>query len=95
VDFPLVRPLASRAPSWPQDAEQVNDVTERDEPPQTDLQIALQVSPGADGANGAVVIVVDGIPKSASMPALVASILSSLQLALGARLEARPPATAH
>jgi hypothetical protein len=95
VDFPLVRPATLRARCWALDAQQVNDVNERELPPQTDLQIDLQVNPGADGTNGAVVIVVDGIPKSASMPALIATILGSLQLALGARLEARPSATAH
>lgn len=63
--------------------------------PQTELQVALRVgSPSANGCS-AVVIVVDGIPTTASMPVVVASILGSLQAALGARLEDGPPSTAH
>ena len=57
--------------------------------PEADLQVDLHVDRCSASGHAAVVIVVDGIPATASLPAVVASILGSLQAALGARLEAK------
>jgi len=42
-----------------------------------------------------VVIVVEGIPATAPMPVVVASILGSLQSVLGVRLQVRRSTSAH
>lgn len=63
--------------------------------PEADLQVDLRVGQCSVSGRAAVVIVVDGIPATASMPAVVASILGSLQVALGARLEEKRLAAVH
>ena len=63
----------------------------RDHAPMVDLRVGECPNSGRK----AVVIVVEGIPTTASMPVVVASILSSLQSALGARLQERRPTAAH
>jgi hypothetical protein len=55
--------------------------------PDANLAIDLRIRRCSASGLAAVVIVVDGIPATASMPTVVASIVGSLQIALGARLQ--------
>jgi hypothetical protein len=69
------------------DVDGVNDVHETGPLPEANLEIDLRIRRCAASGLAAVVIVVDGIPATASIPTVVASILGSLQIALGARLQ--------
>lgn len=87
MDFPLVRqgalPQHART-----DVDEVNDVHETSSPPpDVSLEIDLRIRRCSASGLSAVVIVVDGIPATASLPNVVASIVGSLQVALGARLQ--------
>lgn len=55
--------------------------------PNVDLRVNLQVGTCPASGEGAVAIVVDGIPAGASMPAVVATIVGALQQAFGAPLQ--------
>ena len=87
VDFPLVGRVAVAQHACT-DVDEVNDVHETSSPlPDANLEIDLRIRRCSASGLAAVVIVVDGIPATASLPTVVASIVGSLQIALGARLQ--------
>lgn len=55
--------------------------------PDANLEIDLRIRRCSASGLAAVFIVVDGIPATASLPTVVASIVGALQIALGARLQ--------
>jgi hypothetical protein len=65
----------------------VTDVHEPSPLSDANLEIDLRIRRCSASGLSAVVIVVEGIPATASMPSVVASIVGSLQVALGARLQ--------
>lgn len=60
-----------------------------------DLQVDLQLGRGSPSGCNAVSVVINGIPSSTDMSAVVAAILKSLQGALGVELVATPASHIH
>lgn len=86
VDFPLGGGIAVAQHACT-DVDEVNDVHETSPLPDANLEIDLRIRRCSTSGLAAVVIVVDGIPATASLPTVVASIVGSLQIALGTRLQ--------
>lgn len=86
VDFPLVGRVAVAQHACT-DVDEVNDVHETSPLPDANLEIDLRIRRCSTSGLAAVVIVVDGIPATASLPTVVASIVGSLQIALGTPLQ--------
>lgn len=68
-------------------SKEVSDVRETSLLPEADLQVDLRVGRCSVSGRAAVLLFAGGIPATASLATVIASILGSLQVALGARLE--------